>query len=61
MLSQAIPKDQKKGVMPFANFVIKGDVKARGKEALELELPFDERSRPRAGPRVRALGGVLLG
>jgi len=41
---EAIPKDQKKGVMPFANFVIKGDVKARGKEALELELPFDERA-----------------
>jgi len=41
---KAIPKDQAKGVMPFANFVIKGDVKTRGKEALELELPFDERA-----------------
>jgi leucyl-tRNA synthetase len=41
---QGLPKDQAKGAMPFANFVMANDVKARGKEALALELPFDERA-----------------
>merc|ERR1719201_2222433 len=33
-----------KEYLPFQQTVIKGDVKTRGKEALELELPFDERA-----------------
>ncbi|OLQ04161.1 Leucine--tRNA ligase, cytoplasmic [Symbiodinium microadriaticum] len=37
-----LPKQVMKQVMPFASFVMKQEVKARGSEALELELPFDE-------------------
>eukprot|EP00931_Biecheleriopsis_adriatica_P065640 TRINITY_DN40132_c0_g1_i1.p1 TRINITY_DN40132_c0_g1~~TRINITY_DN40132_c0_g1_i1.p1 ORF type:complete len:1241 (-),score=317.82 TRINITY_DN40132_c0_g1_i1:51-3773(-) len=37
-----LPKTVMKQVMPFASFVMSKDVKARGREALELELPFDE-------------------
>jgi len=39
-----LPKPIMKQVMPFASFVMKQEVKARGSEALELELPFDEAS-----------------
>ena len=41
---KAIPKENAKGVMPFASYVMNNDVKLRGKEALELTLPFDELS-----------------
>jgi len=37
-----LSKADRKKAMPFAAMVIKQDVKERGKEALELELPFDE-------------------
>jgi len=39
---KALPKEDFKQVMPFASYVMNKEVKARGKEALELELPFDE-------------------
>lgn len=41
---QALSKDDAKKVMPFASFVMKEEVKTRGREALEFELPFDELS-----------------
>jgi len=37
-----LPKQVFKQVMPFASFVMTRDLKARGPEALELQLPFDE-------------------
>eukprot|EP00435_Cladocopium_sp_Y103_P016445 s217_g4.t1 len=39
---KAFPKQTMKQAMPFASFVMSKEVKARGAEALELELPFDE-------------------
>jgi len=40
---QALPKPEQKKALPFASFVMNKEVKSRGKEALELQLPFDER------------------
>jgi len=39
---KAVEKQDMKKVMPFASHAMKTEVKARGREALELELPFDE-------------------
>lgn len=39
---KAMSKDDRKKAMPFAAYVMKTEVKGRGPEALELELPFDE-------------------
>jgi len=39
---EALPKQFQKLVMGFASFVMNNDVKARGRDALELQLPFDE-------------------
>mmetsp|Transcript_96334 Transcript_96334/g.220889 ORF Transcript_96334/g.220889 Transcript_96334/m.220889 type:complete len:533 (+) Transcript_96334:1805-3403(+) len=41
---KGIPKEFGKKVMPFASFVVQTEVKARGRDALELSLPFDEAS-----------------
>mmetsp|Transcript_20311 Transcript_20311/g.62827 ORF Transcript_20311/g.62827 Transcript_20311/m.62827 type:complete len:488 (+) Transcript_20311:1-1464(+) len=39
---KAMPKEDVKKAMPFASFMMSKEVKARGPEALELQLPFDE-------------------
>eukprot|EP00930_Biecheleria_cincta_P032699 TRINITY_DN22676_c0_g1_i1.p1 TRINITY_DN22676_c0_g1~~TRINITY_DN22676_c0_g1_i1.p1 ORF type:complete len:1206 (-),score=292.68 TRINITY_DN22676_c0_g1_i1:49-3597(-) len=39
---QGLSKADNKQLMPFASYVMTKEVKARGPEALELELPFDE-------------------
>lgn len=39
---QQFDKQVMKQAMPFASFVMSKEVKVRGTEALELELPFDE-------------------
>jgi leucyl-tRNA synthetase len=59
---KAIPKENAKMVMPFASYVMNNDVKLRGKEALELTLPFDELSMlsDRKDVIVRQLGVTEL-
>eukprot|EP00933_Yihiella_yeosuensis_P041325 TRINITY_DN35718_c1_g1_i2.p1 TRINITY_DN35718_c1_g1~~TRINITY_DN35718_c1_g1_i2.p1 ORF type:complete len:158 (+),score=53.85 TRINITY_DN35718_c1_g1_i2:412-885(+) len=39
---KALSKADMKQVMPFASFIMKTEVPARGRDALDLELPFDE-------------------
>lgn len=43
-LIKGIDKADAKFVMPFASFMLQNDVKAIGKAALALELPFDEKA-----------------
>ena len=40
---KSLPKAQQKGVMPFASYVLTVELAARGAEAFELNLPFNER------------------
>lgn len=39
---KSMPPEDMKKVMPYASFVLSKEVKVRGPQALELELPFDE-------------------
>lgn len=40
--SDEVTKKMAKQAMPFAAFVVKNDVKGQGRDALNLETPFDE-------------------
>ena len=40
--AKALPKNEAKGLMPFASFMVRDEMAIRGAEALELQLPFDE-------------------
>ncbi|CAD7946567.1 unnamed protein product [Amoebophrya sp. A120] len=39
---KSFSKEESKKAMPFASFMMKDEMSARGKDALELELPFNE-------------------